>query len=134
MRFALILGVIGKILRIYSMAFIPPLALAAFNAYYGITPDYSAVMPFAVAAGATLLCGHLLNLASEKDQNFRRSEALGVVAGTWLVLTVFTAIPYVMFGMSNIDAFFESMSGLTATGATVLTDWHQTQSFFRWTK
>jgi len=132
MRFALILGVIGKILRIYSIAFIPPLALAAFNAYYGITPDYSAVTPFAVAAGATLLCGHLLNLASEKDQNFRRSEALGVVAGTWLVLTVFTAIPYVMFGMSNIDAFFESMSGLTATGATVLTDWHQTQSFFLW--
>jgi len=57
---------------------------------------------------------------------------LGVVAGTWLVLTVFTAIPYVMFGMSNIDAFFESMSGLTTTGATILNNFNQTQSFFLW--
>ena len=132
MRFALVLGVIGKILRIYSVAFIPPLLLATFNAYNGIESDYSAAIGFAVAAAATLVCGFLLNLTNEKDQNFRRSEALGVVAGSWVVIAVFTAIPYVMLGMSNLDAFFESMSGLTTTGATVLTDFNQTQSFFLW--
>ena len=41
MRLALVLGVIGKILRIYSVAFIPPLLLATFNAYNGIESDYS---------------------------------------------------------------------------------------------
>ena len=132
MRFALVLGVIGKILRIYSVAFIPPLLLATFNAYYKVESDYSAAIGFAVAAVATLVCGFLLNLASEKDQSFRRSEALGVVAGTWLVISMFTAIPYVMFGLSPVDAFFEATSGITATGATILSDFEHTQSFFLW--
>ena len=93
MRLALVLGVIGKILRIYSVAFIPPLLLATFNAYYKAENDYSAAIGFAVAAVATLAGGFLLNLAGEKDQSFRRSEALGVVGGAWLVISIFTAIP-----------------------------------------
>jgi trk system potassium uptake protein TrkH len=132
MRLALVLGVIGKILRIYSVAFIPPLLLATYNAYHEIEGDYSAAIGFAVAAMATLGCGFLLNLASEKDQNFRRSEALGVVGGAWLVISIFTAIPYVMFGLTPVDAFFEATSGITATGATILRDFEHTQSFFLW--
>ena len=57
MRFALVLGVIGKILRIYSVAFIPPLLLATYNAYHKIESDYAAAIGFAVAAVATLVCG-----------------------------------------------------------------------------
>ncbi|MFT7516892.1 MAG: trk system potassium uptake protein TrkH [Myxococcota bacterium] len=133
MRLALVLGVIGKILRMYSMAFLPPLALALYNANYGNNlGDYDATISFCVAIVATLGGGFLLNRYSEKDQNFRRSEALGVVAGAWLVIAIFTAIPYVMSGMSGVDAFFESISGLTTTGATILSDFNQTDSFFLW--
>ena len=49
MRLALVLGVIGKILRIYSVAFIPPLLLATYNAYQELEGDYSAAIGFAVA-------------------------------------------------------------------------------------
>jgi trk system potassium uptake protein TrkH len=126
MRFALVLGVIGKILRLFSLAFLPPLALAIYNG------EEHAAYAFSVAAITTLICGYVLNLASEKDQSFRRSEALGVVGGSWLVIAMFTAIPYLMFGFAPVDAFFESMSGLTTTGATILNNFNQTQSFFLW--
>ncbi|MBC8370827.1 MAG: TrkH family potassium uptake protein [Planctomycetes bacterium] len=131
MRVALVLGVIGKILRLFSLAFLPPLALSLYNAYQ-TTGDYHAAIAFSVAAVATLIGGFVLSLAGLKDQNFRRAEALGVVAGSWLIIALFAAIPYVMFGMTSIDAFFESISGLTTTGATVLTDFNQSQSFFLW--
>ena len=44
-----------------------------------------------------------------------------MVASTWLVLAHLSAIPYVWAGLGLIDAFFEAMSGLTTTGATVFT-------------
>ena len=45
-----------------------------------------------------------------------------VVAAAWLLMAHVAAIPYVWAGLGFIDALFESMSGLTTTGATVLRD------------
>jgi trk system potassium uptake protein TrkH len=47
---------------------------------------------------------------------------MAVVAATWLGVAHVAAVPYVWAGLSPVDALFESMSGLTTTGATVLTD------------
>jgi len=44
------------------------------------------------------------------------------VSGTWLVVAVLGAVPYVWVGLTPIDALFESMSGFTTTGATIFTD------------
>ena len=41
---------------------------------------------------------------------------------TWLLIAHLAAIPYVWAGLGSVDALFESMSGLTTTGATVFTD------------
>ena len=45
-----------------------------------------------------------------------------IVAGAWMVIAHLAALPYVWSGLGFIDALFESMSGLTTTGATIFTD------------
>ena len=45
-----------------------------------------------------------------------------VVAGSWLLMAHVAAVPYMWAGLGFVDALFESMSGLTTTGATVLRD------------
>ena len=58
-----------------------------------------------------------------KNQIFRR-EAIAVVALSWVILPMFGALPYLLDGVfaSPIDAYFESVSGFSTTGATVLTE------------
>ena len=59
---------------------------------------------------------------SDREPELRRIEALAIVAGTWLVVAIVGAVPYVWVGLTPVDALFESMSGFTTTGATIFTD------------
>jgi len=60
-------------------------------------------------------------------------EAFVAVVASWLAATVFGALPYMMVGLfSPIDALFESMSGFTTTGASVLTDYNQPHGIMFW--
>src|ERR671915_464760 len=47
---------------------------------------------------------------------------VAIVAATWMLVAHVAALPYMAAGLGYFDAFFESMSGLTTTGATVFTD------------
>ncbi len=144
MRVALVLGVVGQLLRLFSLAFVPPLLLAFFD---GLFPHadwphhpeaewwYESAQ-FAVALVAALGFGTLLarRLPSSTPM-FRRAEALAVVFGTWLTIAAFGAVPYLFHGLSPINAIFESVSGFTTTGATILsgTDWlHRPRAFWLW--
>ena len=60
--------------------------------------------------------------AEEAVERMRRIEGLAVVSAVWLIVAHLTAIPYMWAGIGFIDALFESMSGLTTTGATILRD------------
>jgi trk system potassium uptake protein TrkH len=113
-RVLLVLGVIGRLLRLFSLAFLPPLLLALNDGAYGD------LLNFAVALAASFLCGQLLALLSPAAETYHRAEAMSVVAGAWLVVAHFAAIPYALNGLSPVDALFESMSGMTTTGATIL--------------
>ena len=83
--------------------------------------DWSA---FAVGAAAAIFIG-----AGAAAASWGRIEMMGVregfllTAASWLVLTVFAAIPLAIGGLnlSYVDAFFEAMSGITTTGSTVVT-------------
>ncbi|NLI74634.1 MAG: TrkH family potassium uptake protein [Euryarchaeota archaeon] len=64
----------------------------------------------------------------------RPTEALFVVTNAWLMAMVFGAIPYVMYGMGIVDALFETMSGFTTTGSTIMFDiesWPKSLLFWR---
>ncbi len=51
-------------------------------------------------------------------------EAFATVSLSWLLAAVLGALPYIFLGLGPVDAFFESMSGFTTTGATILSDYN----------
>ncbi len=132
MRLGLVLGVLGKILRLFSLAFVPPTLLALADAWRGFTP-WDHALPFVGAGLATAATGYLLSRWFHPNPRLHRAEALGVVAGAWFLVACFAAVPYVAEGLSAVDALFESISGLTTTGATILTDFGAyDRAFFLW--
>ncbi len=127
MRLSLVCGVIGHLLRLFSLAFLPPIALAMVDGEYW-DAEY-----FAIALAASAAAGWFFGRWWPKEPTLRRAEALAIVAGTWLVIGHFGAIPYVFMGIPPVDAIFESISGFTTTGATILTDFDShSRAFFLW--
>jgi trk system potassium uptake protein TrkH len=117
MRIRVVLRLIGGILRIYAAAFLGPIAVAL------IYRELWDMAGFAVAAALALGLGLAASRASSHlPADFRRSEGLVVVSATWLGIAVLSAVPFVWSGLGPIDALFEAMSGVTASGGTVLVD------------
>ncbi|MHC1681077.1 MAG: TrkH family potassium uptake protein [Methanomassiliicoccales archaeon] len=84
-----------------------------------------------------LLCfisGILLLLRYRSPEMTRPTEAMFVVSTGWLAITIMGAIPFVLHGMGIVDAIFETMSGFTTTGATIMTNieaWPKSILFWR---
>lgn len=128
MRLALVLSLVGRLLRAFSPAFLPPAALALHDGAHRMALYFVASGLISFGAGSLLARSRLA------APTFHRSEALAVVAMTWLVVAVFAALPYVFLGLTPIDALFESMSGFTTTGATIFTEahWGFDRALFLW--
>ena len=78
-----------------------------------------------LACITTLIVGFVVNWYGRRHRSAQvtRREAILTVATIWFAAGVFGALPFVFgAGLSFTDAFFESVSGLTTTGATVITD------------
>lgn len=117
MRIPVVLHLVGGILRLYAAAFLGPVVVAALYS------EWRDLAGFAVAGALTLGAAVAAwRAAPEVPRDFRRSEGMAVVSGTWLVAAGFSALPYLWVGLGPTDALFESMSGITASGGTVLTD------------
>ncbi|MBN2488144.1 MAG: TrkH family potassium uptake protein [Methanosarcinaceae archaeon] len=114
MNFKIVFDVLGGLLRLLGILMIFPLAVAI---YYR-EPLY----PFAVAIAMSVLTGMILSLKYRSDEEWKHKEGFAIVALGWLAVAVFGAIPFVLDGISIVNALFESMSGFTTTGATILVD------------
>lgn len=82
-------------------------------------------MTFVYSAMITIGFGLLLYFARFKPvNNVNKREGMLIVSLGWLTMVTFSSVPYMISGAipSFTDAFFESMSGMTTTGASVLTD------------
>lgn len=82
---------------------------------------------FTVSAGVTFVCGLLMTKCIRpKYSHMGRREGFLLTASVWVVFSIFGMIPFLVNvpGVGIDDAFFESMSGFTTTGATVLSDGH----------
>ena len=132
MRFSLVVHVIGLIVRPFGLMFLAPLGVAIF---YG---EYLDAAGFAIVTVVTSVVGHMMRRAGGKAaedavEGMRRAEGLTVASLSWLVIAWFAALPYMWNGLGQIDALFESMSGLTTTGATVFRDFSvYGKSIFFW--
>ncbi len=118
MNWTVVQRILGLLLMLFSVTMLPPI-LFSF-----IFQDGS-WLPFVQGFGLTLLSGLLCWLPvhrSKKDLRLR--DGFLVVAAFWTVLGTFGAAPLYFassLDLSLTDAIFESISGLTTTGATVLT-------------
>lgn len=80
-----------------------------------------------VAFGATSIIAVLAGLAmnhSSEDSNMGHREAFATVSLSWLLAAFLGALPYFFLGLSPVDAIFESMSGFTTAGATILSEYN----------
>lgn len=91
-----------------------------FSLFYG-DDDYIA---FLVSAIITLFSGYFIFKMTRFNQDLRAKEGFAVVTFGWVILSAFGSLPFMLSGdiPSFTDAFFETMSGFTTTGATILTE------------
>ena len=83
----------------------------------------SDLMPFTITVGVTLLAGTVLRLMGHHATNtLGRRDAYLLVTIVWIAFAAFGMLPFLFGGYihSVTDAFFETMSGLTTTGATTI--------------
>jgi trk system potassium uptake protein TrkH len=98
------------------------LLICAGIAFYYQEDD---LMAFLIASAFTLSCGFVLHYWGHgADNNLSRRDSYLLVTVTWVVFSLFGMLPFLVSGyISNVtDAFFETMSGFTTTGATILDD------------
>ncbi|AND78574.1 TrkH family potassium uptake protein [Streptococcus pantholopis] len=119
MNKSMIRYLLSKLLLLEAALMIVPLIVAA------LYREESAVF-FSILATMGLLCllGGLGVLIKPKNYHIYTKEALLIVALCWVLWSFFGALPFVFTGQipNFIDAFFETSSGFTTTGATILAD------------
>ncbi len=117
MRPAIVFDIIGTMLKVMSLLLLVP---GAVSAYYHET---AAIAAFALSALLSLGTGILLTRLGKKgDVGYK--EAFAAVSIGWLAATVFGSLPFVLQGIGPVDALFESVSGFSATGATILVEFN----------
>lgn len=118
MHYRIVIKILGVLLIMFSTTHLPPLLVSWIY-------DDGNSMPFIISFASTLVTGLLLWLPLCRYQReLLYRDGFLVVVLFWTVLAVFGAFPLFLmeeFPLTITDAFFESMSGLTTTGATVIT-------------
>ena len=117
MHYGIILYILGYALKIEAGLMILP-------AIVGFIYKEKAAFAFLRAIALTFAVGTAMSYKKPKNQTFYAREAYVSVPATWVLLSVFGALPFVISGdiPNFIDAFFEMVSGFTTTGSTILTD------------
>ena len=115
---ALLLKILGLLWLMLACAMLIPLT-------YGLCVNDSGVLPLTKSAACVFIVGSLFYLLNRHvDAQLRSRGAFLLVGLGWFSATVFGALPYYLSGFiaSPLDAWFESVSGFTTTGATILRD------------
>ncbi len=111
-----VVALVGRMVVLFALLMLVPMMFA-------LSEHDPAEGAFLAATAITFCCGVAMSLATRR---FRRElqprDGFVLVGLTWLTLPAFGALPllFAIPGLSVTDAYFEAMSGFTATGATVL--------------
>ncbi len=117
MNFKAVSYILGWILNIEGALLLLPFLVGII---YGEPQAYS----FLIMAAVCLACGGISIFKKPKNLTFYTREGFAVTALTWIVMSLFGCMPFVINGdIPNFtDAFFETVSGFTTTGASILND------------
>ena len=114
----MILYTLGWVLNIEAIALLPALACAFI---YG---ELATVPAIVITIVLCALFGVPLIIKAPKNKGMYAKEGLVTVALSWVVISIFGALPFFISGAipNYADAFFETVSGFTTTGASILRD------------
>ena len=118
-NFRMLLRVIGWLLNLEAVFMVAPCIVGfIYNEHSGIQ--------FLICIGITLASGMAMVSLKPKSREMGKREAIMLTGLTWVVLSLFGMLPFLFCGthLSITDAFFETMSGFTTTGASVLDTLH----------
>ena len=108
--------IIGGILLTEAALLVLPLLVTVL---YGESP-----VPFLIPILLLALCGGAMGWKKPKSTALYARDGLAVVALAWICMSLFGALPFVLSGdiPNYVDAFFETVSGFTTTGSSILTE------------
>ena len=117
MRFSVILRYIGTVMMVLA-------AFMAASAVISYVSHDTGFYPLLLSSLLTLLLGCFPIIFVPKTDTFSTKEGFVIVAGSWVLSCVVGMFPYLIWGgeFTIINAWFESVSGFTTTGASILTD------------
>lgn len=113
----LILYILGWVLNCEAVCMLLPLLCAALY-------HEPIIVVFLECIAICAVIGALLTLKPPKSKTMYAKEGLVIVAMSWIVISIFGALPFVLSGVTRsfVDALFETMSGFTTTGASIFRD------------
>lgn len=113
-----IFNTISLILKYISVLMLVPCICAVWF------KEWHAYQPFIISCVVSMLLSRFFKDCdgSSDLNNIKRGETLAIVLFSWVIFSLIGSIPYLYFGMTPINALFESVSGVTTTGATIMTD------------
>lgn len=118
MNYRMIIYIMGQILRIVGLCMLLPILVGfIYNESHVITT-------FGIPAVITLIISFAFTVKKPKDRSIFSMESFVSVAASWVAMSAIGALPFVISGEipNYIDALFETVSGFTTTGSTILGD------------
>ncbi|MBP3706096.1 MAG: TrkH family potassium uptake protein [Clostridia bacterium] len=115
----MIVNTLGRMCQLSAALMVLPLIVAL------LYREYKQALCFLIAISVAFVFGTLLSLICHtKNKVIYAKEGFVTVVGVWITVSVFGALPFVISGEipSFVDAFFETVSGFTTTGASILTN------------
>jgi len=116
MNLKAIINLFSILVLLFSFSYVFPIVVSlAFNdnSLYLFVPAF-------IFVGFLGLIGLFFTKGAQRDLSVK--DGFVIIVMFWLVLSLAGSIPFYLSGMSPIDSFFESMSGITTTGATVISN------------
>ncbi|MBQ3492515.1 MAG: TrkH family potassium uptake protein [Clostridia bacterium] len=116
MNYRVVLSILGKTLLIEAVLLLVP-------ALVGVIYQENNLLAFLVPVLCLIAVGTPLTFLKSKDNSMYAKEGFVIVALSWIILSLVGALPFVISKEipNFVDAFFETVSGFTTTGASILT-------------
>ncbi len=122
MKIKIVLGIHALICLIVTLAMFLPLGIAIYDRSYDAKAFAGSI---AIGLAVSFMLALPVLMSKEKfKQHIGIREGVGVTGFSWVIASAIGALPHYLAGVGNsyADAFFETMSGFSTTGATILTE------------
>lgn len=129
MNVPIVVFILGRVMQVEG-------AFMMLPAFVGLLYRETAGFSFLLIGVTEFIFGLLISLKKPENTSFFAKEGFVTVSLSWIILAIMGALPYVLNGdISNyMDAIFETVSGFTTTGASILEsveELHQCSKFWR---